>query len=80
MKNNSKGGLVLSVIIIAAIMVLGYVVISNALDTDEAKDIQNAAEQTIETVNNARDQVEATKKAAEEAAQTTSDLIDKVTP
>lgn len=80
MKNDSQGSLIISVLLIAAIMVLGYVVISNILTTKEAQTIQNTAEETVERVNDAREQVEATRNAAESAIQSTTDLIDQVSP
>ena len=80
MNNNSRGSIILSALVIGVIMVIGYIVISNLLASDQAQDIQEATEQTVDTVNDVREQIDTTKNAAQDAIDSTTELIDQVTP
>lgn len=80
MRRNSQGGLVISVLLIVAIMVIGYIVISNVLETKEAQTIQNATEETVDRVNDAREQLETTKQSIEDSVDATTEIIENATP
>ena len=48
---HNKDGMVVMLAILAGVMVLGYIVISKVLLSDEAKEVKNKAGQVINTLD-----------------------------
>jgi len=51
LNSKTKGGLLLTIIVIAVIMFLGYVVISRFVNSDKGQEIQQTTNQVIDTVD-----------------------------
>jgi flagellar basal body-associated protein FliL len=57
MKNlrNNNDGLVLLILIAIAVAIAGYVVINNFLSSEEGKEVQETADQLIQTLDETQD-------------------------
>lgn len=69
LRSQNRGFILLLVIAFSVVAVVGYIVIKRVLESDQAQEVQNTADQVIDTIDQAKD-----------GAQKAGELIDRITP